>query len=199
MANPVPAPKALTFPSKYTLRRKILTLVGAQFHVRNLSDRLIAFTQLKAFKLKEDIRVYSDEGKGKELLSIQARQILDISAAYDVTDSTAGGQMVGALQRKGMKSIIRDEWTVLDASGKEIAMIQEESQFVALLRRLINLIPQSFHVKVGERIVGRIHQNFNPFVLKLTVDFTEDRKKEIDSRLVLAATILLAAIEGRQG
>lgn len=187
-----------TFPSQYTVRRKILTLVGAQFHVRTEDERLIAFTQLKAFKLKEDIRAYADEKKSQEILSIQARQIIDFSAAYDVQDSRTG-EKVGALRRKGMKSILRDEWMVLDRGDQEIALIQEESMFVALLRRFINLIPQSFHVKVGDRIVGRIHQNFNPFVLKLSVDFGEDRGRQIDPRLGLAAAILLAAIEGRQG
>lgn len=190
---------ATTFPTEYTVRRKILTLVGAQFHVRSMTDQLIAFTQLKAFKLKEDIRVYADEAKARELLAIKARQVIDISASYDVTDTTAGGVLVGTLQRKGMKSILRDEWVVLDGTGRQFALIQEESMVVALLRRLINLIPQSFHVKVGEQVVGRIHQNFNPFVLKLTVDFTEDRGKTIDPRLGLAGAILLAAIEGRQG
>jgi hypothetical protein len=187
-----------TFPAQYTVRRKILTLAGAQFHVRTPDEKLLAFTQLKAFKLKEDIRVYSDETKRSEFLSIQARQILDISAAYDVQDSRTG-EKVGALRRKGMKSIIRDTWHVLDAAEQEIGIIEEESAFVALLRRFINLIPQSFHVKIGEQVVGRIHQNFNPFVLRLTVDFSEDRSKRIDPRLGLAAAILLAAIEGRQG
>lgn len=198
MTNPVPAPKALTFPTVYNIRRKVLVLAGAQLHVRNAGDQLIAFTQMKAFKLKEDIRIYADEAKTKELLSIQARQIIDFSASYDVTDSTAGGQKVGALRRKGMKSIIRDEWVILDAADREIGLIQEESAFVAVLRRFINWIPQSFHVKFGGRIIGRIHQNFNPFVLKLAVDFGEDRKKECDPRLGLAAAILLAVIEGRQ-
>ena len=43
-----------------------------------------------------------------ELLSIQARQIIDFSAAYDVYDGSTGSK-VGALKRKGMKSILRDE------------------------------------------------------------------------------------------
>jgi hypothetical protein len=190
---------ATTFPSQYIVRRKVLTIAGAQFHVRTASEKLIAFTQLKAFKLKEDIRIYADEAKTQELIAIKARQIIDISAIYDVTDSAAGGAKVGSFQRKGMKSILRDTWSIFDATDREIAIVQEESAFVALLRRLIELIPQSFHVKVGEKVVGRIHQNFNPFVLKLNVDFAEDRQKAIDPRLRLAAAILLAAIEGRQG
>lgn len=195
----LPAKTSSTFPSKYTLRRKVLTLVGAQFHARTESDRLIAFTQLKGFKLKEDIRVYADEAKTKELLVIQARQILDISATYDVTDPNQGGMKIGALQRKGVKSIVRDEWLLLDAADNEIGLIQEESMFVALLRRFIEHIPQSFHVKIGETILGRVHQNFNPFVLKLSVDFTEDKRKQVDPRMGFAIAILLAAIEGRQG
>ncbi|MEO6068098.1 MAG: hypothetical protein ABJB33_05300 [Gemmatimonadota bacterium] len=189
---------ATTFPTKYTVRRKALTIVGAKLHVRAEDDRLLAYTEMKAWKLKEDIRVYADESKRTELLSIQARQIIDIAAAYDVTD-TPTGQKVGALRRKGLKSILRDEWVILDASEREIGLVQEESAFVALLRRIINLIPQSFHLKVGERVVGRAHQRFNPFILTLDVDTSEDRKKELDPRLVLAAVILLAAIEGRQG
>jgi len=191
---------ATTFPSTYIVRRKVLTLLGAQFHVRTADDKLLAFTQLKAFKLKEDIRIYADEAKKKELISIQARQIIDFSASYDVTDTAAGGVKVGALRRKGMKSILRDEWVLLDEFEKEIGIVQEDSTFVALLRRLLsNLIPQSFHLKVGGQIVGRIHQNFNPFVLRLTVDLGEDRQKKIDPRLGMATAILLAAIEGRQG
>jgi hypothetical protein len=187
---------ATTFPSQYIVRRKIITVAGAQFHVRTASDKLIAFTQLKAFKLKEDIRVYADEAKSRELLAIKARQIIDIAATYDVTD---GGVKVGSLQRMGMKSLIRDEWRIFDATDREVALVQEESAIVALLRRIIELIPQSFHVKAGEKVIGRIHQNFNPFVLKLNVDFAEDRQKLVDPRLRLAAAILLAAIEGRQG
>jgi hypothetical protein len=47
--------------------------------------------------------------------------------------------------------------------------------------------------------VCTFQQNFNPFVRKLTVDFTGDTQGRLDKRLGLAAGILLAAIEGRQG
>ena len=47
--------------------------------------------------------------------------------------------------------------------------------------------------------VATVRQNFNPFVLKLTVDFSLDRNGLLDRRLGLAAVILLCAVEGRQG
>jgi len=62
---------------------------------------------MKAFKLKEDIRLYANEDMQAELLLIQARRVLDISSEYDVTDSQTG-EKVGVLKRKGLKSIVRE-------------------------------------------------------------------------------------------
>ena len=81
--------------SQYTIRRKVFTLLGAKFHVYNSSGELIGFSKQKAFKLKEDIRFYSDESMATEVLSINARSIVDFSAAYDVNDSKTG-QKIGA-------------------------------------------------------------------------------------------------------
>jgi hypothetical protein len=69
---------------------------------------------------------------------------------------------------------------------------------MAILRRFINLIPQSFHVKAGERAIAHYKQNFNPFVLKLNVHLESDAAKHLDPRLLLAGGVLLAAVEGRQ-
>lgn len=41
-------------------------------------------------------------------------------------------------------------------------------------------------------------ENFNPFVMKIAVDFVPDTMNLLDRRLGLAAAILLCAIEGRQ-
>ena len=51
------------------------------FHVYDSQENVVAFCKMKAFKLREDIRVYTSEDATNELLSIQARQIIDFSAA----------------------------------------------------------------------------------------------------------------------
>jgi len=161
----------------------------------------IGFLKQKLFKLKEDIRLYTDESMTQELLLIKARSIIDFSAAYDVTDPQTQ-QKVGALKRKGMKSIIRDEWLILDAADREIGLLQEDSSALALFRRLIDLgslIPQSFTFSMDGQPIGEAKQNFNPFVRKLNVDMTRDPGRKLDRRLVAAAVVLLLAIEGRQG
>ena len=135
----------------------------------------------------------------EELLAIHARKVLDISATYDVTDSRTG-ERVGAIQRKGMRSLLRDEWILRDAADQEIGLVREDSMGLALLRRfLTNLVPQRFDIQVMGQKVATVRQNFNPFVLKLTVDFTLDPTGLLDRRLGLAAVLLLCAVEGRQG
>ena len=184
--------------NQYMVRRKVLTVFGAKFHVYNTSGELILFSKQKAFKLKEDIRVFADESMDVERLVIKARQVVDFSAAYDVVDPSEN-RKIGALRRKGWKSLVRDSWEFLDENDQPIAVVEEDSLFMSLLRRfLTNLIPQSFHVKQNERVLITYKQNFNPFVLKIKVSIEPDGRDVIDPRLALAGGILLAAIEGRQ-
>lgn len=79
--------------NQYLLKRQVFALAGT-FRVFDPSGRLLLFSQQKMFKLREDIRVFADEAKTREVLAIKARQIIDFSAAFDVIDS-ATGQKVG--------------------------------------------------------------------------------------------------------
>lgn len=183
--------------TQFTIRRKILTILGAKFHIYDASGGLLGFCKQKAFKLKEDIRVYDDESMTDERLVIQARSIIDFGAAYNVVDGQTR-QMIGALRRKGFKSMLRDEWEVLDAGDRPIGTIQEDSTFLALVRRLLtNLVPQTFHLRDAEgRELAQLSTHFNPFVYRMTV--TVHDNCPLHPYLVLAAGVLLAAVEGRQ-
>ena len=180
----------------YLIRRKVLKLFGGSFHTY-AGNRVVAFTKQKAFKLKEDIRIYSDESMKTELLTIQARQVIDFASAYDIVDTQAGVK-VGAARRKGFRSIVRDSWELLDADDRPIAQLQEDSMAMALMRRFLSdLIPQKFHIeaKGGSKPVS-FRQHFNPFVFRLEV--TIPPKCGLDRRLIFGIAALIAAIEGRQ-
>jgi len=181
----------------YVIRRKFFKIFGASFHVYDDSGRVVGFSKQKAFKLKEDIRVYTDESLSAELLTIKARQIIDFSAAYDIVDAVPN-EKVGAARRKGWSSFIRDSWEILDVNDGVVAKITEDSTMLALLRRILsNLIPQTFMLKdsAGTTMaVLRVH--FNPFIYKLSV--TIEPNSTLDPRVVFGAAVLLAAIEGRQ-
>jgi uncharacterized protein YxjI len=187
--------------SSYLIRRKMLKIFGGTFWIYGEDGEAgptLFHIKQKAFKLREDIRVYSDEALQDEVLTITARQIIDWSAAYDVVD-TATGESVGVLRRRGARSILRDEWEILDSGERHIATLREDSMALALVRRFVtNLIPQSFSIEMDGQEIGEFKQNFNPFIWKLTLDFTADPSEQLDRRLGVAAGILVAAIEGRQ-
>ena len=200
MTSPAGYKDPIDYP-RYIVRRQVFKILGAAFHVYDEAGNLVMYSKQKAFKLKEDIRLYSDESMKVELLTITARSVIDFSAAYDVIDPLAK-QKVGALRRKGWSSLARDSWMLLNARDQEIGTVQEDSMLAALVRRFVDaaslVMPQKFHVDVGGQTVCTFQQNFNPFVRKLTVDFTHDQRGALDKRLGLAAAILLSAIEGKQ-
>ena len=183
----------------YLIRRKVLQLLGASFHIYDPVGELVLYGRMKAFKLKEDLRIYTDETMQTEVLIIRARQFLDFSATYDVIDAAAGTR-VGALRRKGLKSMLKDEWLFLDEADREIGLISEDSVLMALVRRFVaNIIPQTYQGVIGDAPVCSFRQNWNPFVTKITVDFTPDTGGQLDRRLGIAAAILLCIVEGKQG
>ncbi len=182
----------------YTVRRKVFKVFGGAFHIYDPMGQVAFYSKMAAFKLKEDIRLYTGEDMQTEVLVIQARQILDIAATYDIYDSETNAK-IGALRRKGLKSILKDEWIVMDPDDREIGLIKEDSMALALVRRfLTNLIPQTFIFEMNGMTACVMKQRFNPFILKLDIDFTPDVGGLLDKRIGIAAAVLLSAIEGRQ-
>ncbi len=182
----------------YLLKRQVFALAG-KFRIYDPSGNLVLFSEQKMFRLREDIRIYSDEAKTREVLTIQARQILDFSAAYDVIDSSTNAK-AGALRRKGWRSLLRDEWEVLDVNDNLIGMLFEDNIGLALLRRFLlgSFLPQNYDLTMGSERVADLKQRFNLFAYQLDLDFTMDSARKLDRRLGIAAGVLLAAIEGKQ-
>lgn len=181
--------------ASYRIRRKFLKLFGASFRVYD-GDQVVAFCKQQAFTLREDIRLFADESRSHELLAIQARSVIDFAAAYDVVDSQTR-EPVGTLRRRGFASLVRDNWEVLDDAGRSLGTVTEDSTAMALLRRFLsNLIPQSFELRGPRGGAVTLAQRFNPVIYTLEVHVPAD--VAIDRRLVFAAAVLIAAIEGRQ-
>ena len=193
---------ALLEADTYLIRKKVLKILGEAFHIYtdDSQTELLGYCELKAFKLKEDIRMYTDEKKTTELISIKARSILDFSAGYDVVDAQSGSSL-GTFKRKGMKSLFKDTYILLDQQDQEYAELSEDSGLLGLIRRFVPfaniLIPQIFHLR-GNDGGGSVEytQKMNPIVQRLTV--TGAQSGGFDPRVVLAGGMLLAAIEGKQ-
>lgn len=188
-----------TYPT-YMIRRKFFKIFGASFQVFGPDNRLVFFSKQKAFKLREDIRIYGDEDQREELLTIRARSWLDFAAAYDVVDAQSG-EKVGGLKRRGFKSMFKDEWILMDVDDRDLGLVQEENAMLAAIRRFVpygEFIPQKFLGTIGDRPAFEFRQHFNPFIQKITMNFTLGADGQFDRRLGIAAGVLICAIEQRQ-
>jgi hypothetical protein len=182
---------------RFIARQKIWTFTP-KFYFCDLDGNTLAFLRKKVFTLKDEIRIFTDETQSMELLHIKARKIIDWGTAFDVTDSI-NHQKVGVIKRQGWKSILRKEWTIMDANEQPVGTVKEDSLLLATLRRyVINLIPQSYSFAADGRELGTARQNWNFFVPKMIVDFSSDPGRQLDRRLIAAAIVLLMAVEGRQ-
>jgi uncharacterized protein YxjI len=187
---------------RYTVRRKILSILGAKFHVYDEQGQIVAFCQQKAFKLREDIRLYTDETMTETLLLLRARNITDFGVTLDVI--LPDGASLGSMRRKGMRStFVRDQWQIFDPSDRRVATMTELGGFAPFARRFVNnasaFMPQTFAMvrdSDGAEI-ARYRQHFHPMVYRLGIaPIRED--EHLGDLLILAAGCLIAAIEGRQ-
>jgi uncharacterized protein YxjI len=187
---------------KYTVRRKVFKIFGAAFHVYDQHGSVIGYCKQKAFKLKEDLRLYTGEDMSDMLLTLRAQSVIDFGSTYIVTHPD--GSALGSLRRKGLKSsFVRDEWMIFDDQGKEIAKIRETGSIAPLARRYVEiasvLFPQRYEVIKSDdsSIIAVLRQHFNPFVFRLGVAILEE-DEHIDDLLILGSACLIAAIEGKQ-
>ncbi len=185
-------------PRRFTARRAFFSFLGPEFRFFAPDGKLAWFVKQKAFKLKEEITVFADEARNSPALGIKARGVLDVRGVYDVTD-TRTGERVGSCKRQGFASLVRDTWEIRGPDDALVATLTEDSLALALVRRFVlkAWLPQTFTVASPDgRDFGKIKQRFNPFSLVYDADFGDDG---LDARLAVAATVLMLAIEGRQG
>lgn len=120
------------------LRFKILA-IASQIYVRDANGTVVAYVRQKLFKLKEDVVVHGDSAQTQPLYRIRADRIIDISAAYRITDAETG-RVLGTLKRQGMRSFWRANYEVTAADGASYA-VREESVLVRVLDGLVGQVP----------------------------------------------------------
>lgn len=182
-------------PTSFVAYRPILQFLGRVYRLETESGALLLEVRMKLFRLREELVGFGDAARTDARLTIKARSVFDFGATYDVTDAHTG-ERVGAWRRKGLESMFRDTWVLLDRSDQQVGQLEEDSMALALFRRLLfNLLPQRFTCTVGGRPAGFIQQRFNLFRLHYEVRLDG---AAVDPRLAQAIAVLLLAIEGRQ-
>lgn len=194
-------------------RRKFWRILGAAIYIKDPNtEQTVGYIEMKAWKLREDIRVFSDDTKSQELLRIHARNIIDFGATYDVYDG-ATGQALFYFRRQGLKSaFVRDHWNIFTTTDQPYASVEETSSGLALARRWISIIP--YAGEIADLVLGFIPQTYqihdsagnvaaflahrkNPFIVKFGLD-TAMAQTSVDSRLPIAAVALLSTIDANK-
>jgi uncharacterized protein YxjI len=162
----------------------------------------LAFIRQKKLAIREDIRFFADESETTELFRIKARQLFEVRGRYDVT--TPAGERIGVLEKVFGISLLRSTWRILDADERQVAMAQEKSMPIAILRRAIDFVPYGefvpivfqFAISVDGRQVGELRRPLgirDRYILRLGGD--PDRR--IDRRAAVALAIALDALQSR--
>jgi uncharacterized protein YxjI len=182
---------------RFTALQKIFSFTP-QFRFCDPQGKTLAYLRKKVFSWKDQIRVFTDETHSLELLTINARKIIDWGSAFEVTDSL-NHQRVGVLKRRGWRSFVRSEWLIFDAQEQQVGRIVEQSAFKAVMRRLLgDLLPQSYSFEIQGQQVGTARQRLNFLMPRMEADFSSDSGRLLDRRLATAAVVLIMSIEGRQ-
>lgn len=219
MTNPSPPPVDRRFDHDAFIVEQPLTFFVNRYFVSTTADdaftpgELLVFCRQKPVALKEDVRLFADEGMTEEILRIRARRVVDIGGRYLV--STPDGTTIGALERRAKASLLRTTWAIRSADDVELAIVREHSIGVAIFRRVQNLlqwipfiggiialvldlipIPYHFDIFDRETLIGR-HTRKYGIRDRYRLQIDGDPERRIDRRLVVALAIALDALQSR--
>lgn len=195
----------LNFPLQ--IRFKLLAL-APQIFVNDVSGRTVLYVKQKMFKLKESVKVFSDESQSQALYEMNADRIIDFSATYNITD--ASGRKIGACSRAGMKSIWRTSYSIADAAGNEIFTIREENAWIKVLDGLLGSVailnlftgyflhPAYLISRPDGFVVMRVKKQAAFFEGKFAVDQHTDLS-ERDQTLCMLSSMMMLLLERSRG
>lgn len=186
---------------------KILAL-APQISVTDARGNLVFYVKQKLMKLKESVTVFADAAQTEPLYYLNADQVIDFSARYHFTD--ADGTTVGAVQRRGMKSLWRAHYDILDGD-RTVLQIREANPWVKVADSLLGEIPilglftgYLFHpayvvTKAGGLAVMRLEKR--PAFLEKRFTIT---KQQLDvppheETQVLLSLLMMVLLERRRG
>ena len=129
--------KNLNYPLDFKF--KISTL-ASDFNITDKNGNYVAYVREKMFKLKEDVIVFNDESKSQELFQIKANKWIDFNASYSMT-SLVDGKNFGRLARKGMRSLWKSQYDILDQKNEMKYQINEDNGWIKVLDGVVGEIP----------------------------------------------------------
>ena len=198
--------KNLNYPLNFTFK---ITTLSSDFNITDRNGNYVAYVRQKMFRLKEDVIVFSDESRTKELFNIKANQWIDFNASYMMTDLLTGKKF-GSLARKGVRSIWKARYDIIDEKDKPIYQINEDNGWIKVFDSFLGEIPilgmltgyflnpsytvkdnagkEYFRLKKMPSLVGR------RFQLERLIDIDDE-----DESLVVLSFLMMVLLERARG
>jgi len=129
--------KNLNYPLDFKFK---ITTLASDFNITDKNGNYVAYVRQKMFKLKEDVIVFNDESKSQELFNIKANQWIDFNASYMMTD-LVNGKKFGRLARKGVRSIWKSRYDIIDENEQPKYQINEDNGWIKVWDSFIGEIP----------------------------------------------------------
>ena len=196
----------LNYPLDFKFK---ITTLSSDFNITDKNGNYVAYVRQKMFKLKEDVIIYNDETRTRELFRIQANQWIDFNASYSMTD-LENGKNFGTLARKGMRSLWKSHYDVLDENNALKYQISEDNAWVKILDGFIGEIPivgmftgyflnPSYTVKDS---AGKEYFRLKKMPSLIGRRFQLDRLIDIDDKdesLVVLSLLMMVLLERERG
>jgi uncharacterized protein YxjI len=171
---------------QYTIRRPFFSFFGRKYYVHAPDGSVVMFLKHPLMKLRQEFTIYTDDTETVPLLTIKARNVVAMNMAHDVLDS-ATGEKTGSIRSRGMKSIIRDTWDILDANDQVVGLMEEQG--AAMLRRFLRFLPGRHKIELNGQLFATLRQPFRFFVKELDLDLSPGGGK-LDARFAVGCALL---------
>jgi hypothetical protein len=171
---------------QFTIKRPFLSFLGRKYYVYAPDGSLVLFLKHPLMKLRGEFTIFTDETESTPLLVVRARNIVALNMAHDVIEPQTG-EKTGSIRSRGMKSIIRDTWDILDANDQVIGLMEEEG--FALLRRFLKFLPGRHKIELDGQLVATFKQKFRFFTKEAVLDLSPGGDK-LDPRFGVACALL---------
>lgn len=178
-------PLALSHPT-YLVRRSFWSFLGRTTRVFAPDGSLACYVSQSAFKLKQEMTLFADEGQTQPMVLMKARQAIGFSINHDVFDPHTQ-QRLGSVRNKGI-GFFRDEWELLDANDQPVGKMREGDG--AFLRRLFPILKNGkWDIEVGGQICAQVRELWRFFAKEYTLDLSMNQGR-LDPRFAIACAVL---------
>jgi len=182
------------YENYYSIKKKVLALTN-QYWIEDGRGNMLGYTKQKMMRVKEDIRIFTDDSMTQELFRIKQEQVLDMCGTFSIID-TSTNLVVGKVRRNVMSGISKDEYMLLDPNGQQIGRVFENTGR-GLARKYLpggGLVTEKVNVEFLGQQVAEIKQAFKMMGDEWAVDCSRV-PPQFDRRTLLGAMIIMGMIE----